>query len=193
MAWTAAGFPVDSRDNFFAGLVVPRSVQKPFSWSKAQKSIFLGLWRILSPGPKTNAFDHPAPTPASGTLTAFISSCPAGLERCLDQGDDNAGFLRRRSFIQEGFQRGEQGGGSSSKRDPIWKVHSGNACSNIRVIFFTAAVTRCASGEHLLAFTLERFVQKLPTSRLSLSAVASYSFFLPGSHSVMPFFHAVTP
>src|SRR5436309_12060443 len=61
-------------------------------------------------------------------------------------------------------------------------VHSGNVCSNLRMILFTAAVTRCASGEHFLAFTVERFVQKLPTSRLSLSAVASYFFFLTGSH-----------
>ncbi len=65
--------------------------------------------------------------------------------------------------------------------------------ATLRVILFTSAVTRCASGEHLLAFTLERFVQKLPTSRLSLSAVAPYFFFLTGSHSVTPFFHGVTP
>jgi len=42
---------------------------------------------------KTNAFDHPAPTPASGTLTAFVSSGLARLERCLDEGDDNAGSV----------------------------------------------------------------------------------------------------
>ena len=56
------------------------------------------------------------------------------------------------------------------------------------MILFTAAVTRCASGEHFLAFTIERFVQKLPTSRLSLSAVAPSFFFLTGNHSVTPFF-----
>jgi len=29
MAWTAAGFPADARDDVFACLVVPRRVQKP--------------------------------------------------------------------------------------------------------------------------------------------------------------------
>lgn len=46
-------------------------------------------------------------------------------------------------------------------------AHSGYACRNIRVILFTAAVARCAFGEHFLASTLGRFVQELSTYRVS--------------------------